>query len=132
VEVTGSRLALTAKDEQILEYYTEHAGLAIDVHDLDGTNLLSGLLEGTSEESLTFRESESSGLAARSIATAPAKAVVSMKVNRANGRFSGVFRDPAAGGTARNFSGVLLQHQNRGSGLIMLGRRTGMVTLTPQ
>ena len=52
------------------------------------------------------------------------------KVNPLRGTFSESFQAPRENGITRNFVGVLMQQQNRGSGLSVIGKRTGSVTVT--
>jgi hypothetical protein len=54
-----------------------------------------------------------------------------MRVNHRNGAFSGTIKTPGDN-RVRPFAGVLLQHQNAGTGQLLYGGRTGKVTLTPQ
>ncbi len=134
IQVAGSRLVLTDEEDEILNYSTELAGLAIHFEDLEGKVLLDGSLSGPDEDSLVFDEGSlltASPAQARTTVAAPGR-TVTMNVNRRTGAFSGTFRNPAEAGRLRNFSGVLLQHQNAGSGLLMFGGRTGLVTLAPK
>ena len=134
VQVTGSRLVLSTEEETILDYSTGLAGLDIVFSDLEGNELLDGSFSGPDEESLTFDESSPLFAGnARSRAAAPRpEPTVTISVNRQEGTFSGRFRVPGETGEPRKFSGVLLQHQNAGAGLLRFGKRTGSVTLTPR
>ncbi len=129
VVVQGSRLLLTAKEDKILDYSTELAGLDIVFKDLDDNELLAGSLGGKNETALTF----TAPTALRTLSRAPrAKPAVTIHVNRKKGTFSGSVRVPGETGSPRKFSGVLLQHQNAGAGMVRIGNRTGSVTLTPK
>lgn len=119
---TGSRLHLTPGDPNILDYSTSLAGLDIVFNDVAGNELLAGSLSGPNETALTFIPSPTS-------VTLPK---VQFKVNHLRGTFSGSFQATSENGITRNFVGVLLQHQNTGTGLSVIGRRTGSVTLTPK
>ena len=131
--VVGSRLDVSAADEPILDYTGETLGLEIAFTDAENNALLDGLLAGLGEDALVFADP---ALALRAVSPrARAAAIlpkVEFKVSRARGLFSGTFRNPAEAGRVRSFGGVFLQHQNSGTGLFMLGGRTGTVTITPQ
>jgi|GEM_PF-6220504 len=133
VDVVGSRLQLAPGENEILNYSTELAGLEIQFSDLEGDIILDGSLSGLSEKSLTFAEGASaSSLAERTARsrTPKVKPAVTFKVNPRNGSFTGSLRNPTENGTVRKFSGVLLQHQNKGAGLLKFTSGAGTVTLT--
>ena len=123
---------LTNAEEQILDYSTDLTGLDIHFEDIDGSDLLDGTLSGPSEQTLSFQS------LASSVATnlrSPARAVVrpvTITVNRRNGTFSGTMHAPGETSAGHSFSGVLLQHQNTGAGLVRLGLQTGRITVTPR
>ncbi len=122
MSATGSRFHLTPADPNILDYSTNLAGMDIVFNDVAGNELLAGSLSGPNETALTFIPSP----------TALTLPKVQFKVNRLRGTFSGSFQAPRENGIKRDFVGVLLQHQNTGSGLSVIGKRTGSVTLTPR
>ena len=130
----GSRLTTPTPDEPILDYTGATIGLDIAFKDFDNTDLLDGTLAGLNEQSLTFAEPPALRVASlRALAAAPAiRPSVTFNVNRSRGVFSGVIRNLGTAGSLRSFSGVFLQHQNSGGGLVSSGRRTGSVTITPR
>lgn len=131
VAVTGSRVAISDEEDQILDYSTELAGLEITFKDLEGESLLEGLLSGQNETALTFNPSvAASSLRAR--AAGATKPVLTFKVKRKTGLFSGSLRNPAENGKVRKFSGAFLQHQNTAAGVLLFGKAAGSVTLTPK
>lgn len=135
VQVAGSRLALEPGENDILNYSTELAGIDISFSDLEGDELLEGTLSGLSEKVLTFAAAAPAfGLAERSVQSRvpKVKPAVTFKVNRKNGSFAGTLRNPNEDGKVRKFSGVFLQHQNSGAGLVKFASGAGVVTLNPK
>ncbi len=129
VQVQGSRLLLTPEEDKILDYSTELAGLDILLKDLDDNELLAGSLDGKNETALTFTEPTALRIFSRAARPKPA---VTIHVNRKKGTFSGSVQVPGETGSPRRFSGVLLQHQNTGAGMVRIKGRTGSVTLSPK
>jgi Bacterial Ig domain len=134
VLVKGSRLELSSEEDTILDYSTELAGLDIVFSDLEGNELLKGALIGSTENTLIFIEQPASPMATAraSVAEGQTTPQVTFRVKRKKGLFQGTLFEPGASGKRRNFSGVFLQHQNLGAGLIRFGETTGLVTLVPR
>jgi hypothetical protein len=132
IHVTGSRLALTDAEEQILDYSTELAGLDIHFSDIEGEDLLDGTLSGPTEGSLAFQGSVSTFTTRGRFPARTAVQPVTIRINRRTGAFSGMMHLPGESGLGHSYSGVLLQHQNTGAGLVRFGPQSGLITLTPK
>ena len=126
VPVTGSRFEAGPIDETLLVYTGALADLDIVFTDADNNDILGGILNGTTEQSLSF--AGGAGPRAASVVSKPVKITVS----RTRGTFTGTMRISSEPTKTHKFHGVLLQHQNMGAGLVNVDGRTGKVTLSPK
>lgn len=127
IQVSGSRFDAGPIDETLLQYTGAIAELGIVFSDPSDNDLFAASLAGPTERSLSYVQNT----ALRATA-AVRKPPVKLKVNRKRGIFTGTVRLPSEPTRAVKFNGVLLQQQNKGAGLVQLGKQTGAVTLAPK
>jgi hypothetical protein len=127
IQVSGSRFDAGPIDETLLQYTGVIAELGIVFNDPSDAELFAGSLVGSTERSLSYVEN-----ASLRVARAVGKPPIKLTVNRKRGVFKGTLRLPSNPTRALKFNGVLLQHQNKGAGLVQFGEQTGTVTLAPK